>query len=133
MVEPKTAKNKQSSCEDSDEASEEFRCSICWMTLFQPVTTECGHTFCKACLQKTLQIRRECTLCKTKIYQSSTSNLQINFILQAIIQKKYPKYTAKRQNEFEKEEKLKNERQKVIEGQLVVIKSKANVFKNMQT
>jgi hypothetical protein len=33
------------------EIEKEFECSICWELMFMPVTTPCGHTFCKKCLE----------------------------------------------------------------------------------
>ena len=30
---------------------EEFQCAICWQLMYKPVTTPCGHTFCKKCLE----------------------------------------------------------------------------------
>ena len=103
--------------------------------MFKPVTTPCGHTFCKECLESALAQRRECTLCKTKIFESSYANLQVNFMLQDMIEKKYPNLVAKRQKEFEElqakraEEKKQREEQK--NGQIPVLFSKAHVFKNM--
>lgn len=68
--------------------------------MFKPVTTPCGHTFCKQCLETSLSVRRECTLCKAKIFESSFENLQINFLVQDLIEKKYPDVMAMREREF---------------------------------
>ena len=35
-----------------DEIEEDLTCSICLDLLYQPVTTNCGHTFCKECLNE---------------------------------------------------------------------------------
>ena len=32
------------------EIEQEFSCSVCLELMFEPVTTSCGHTFCKECL-----------------------------------------------------------------------------------
>lgn len=78
--------------------------------MYKPVTTPCGHTFCKLCLESALRVRRECTLCKAKIFESSMENLQINFLVQEVIEKKYPDVMAKREQEFnEAEQKRKEE------------------------
>ena len=90
--------------------------------MFKPVTTPCGHTFCKECLESALAQRRECTLCKTKIFESSYANLQVNFMLQDMIEKKYPNLVAKRQKEFEelqaKREEEKKQREEQKNGQI---------------
>ncbi|CEG78653.1 hypothetical protein RMATCC62417_13229 [Rhizopus microsporus] len=40
-----------------------FNCSICLSTLHDPVTTQCGHTFCKTCL--IMLQNRSCPICRT--------------------------------------------------------------------
>uniref|UniRef100_A0A8D0H993 RING-type domain-containing protein n=1 Tax=Sphenodon punctatus TaxID=8508 RepID=A0A8D0H993_SPHPU len=34
---------------------------------FEPVTTPCGHTFCKECLERCLDHRPNCPLCKQSL------------------------------------------------------------------
>ncbi|XP_067900080.1 LON peptidase N-terminal domain and RING finger protein 1 isoform X2 [Heterodontus francisci] len=42
----------------------DFECSVCTKLLFEPVTTPCGHTFCKKCVERCLDYRPCCPLCK---------------------------------------------------------------------
>lgn len=44
-------------------------CSICLSTLVEPITTQCGHTFCKDCLIRTMTNlnTRSCPFCRTKL------------------------------------------------------------------
>ena len=37
---------------NDNDIEEEFLCIICMELMFQPITTNCGHTFCKDCLNK---------------------------------------------------------------------------------
>ncbi|MFO0117892.1 MAG: RING-HC finger protein, partial [bacterium] len=53
---------------DDEDVEDEFNCSICWNLMLQPVTTPCGHTFCKSCLQTTLNQKRECIMCRTPVF-----------------------------------------------------------------
>lgn len=39
---------------------------LCRM-FFEPVTTPCGHTFCKECLERCLDHRPNCPLCKQSL------------------------------------------------------------------
>jgi hypothetical protein len=57
--------------EPLEEVDEEFNCAICWMLMYQPVTTPCGHTFCKQCLQDALKLKKECLVCRKAIFESS--------------------------------------------------------------
>ncbi|KAF8138267.1 PUA-like domain-containing protein [Boletus edulis] len=44
--------------------STELTCEICFMLLYQPVTTPCQHTFCSKCLQRSLDHSMLCPLCR---------------------------------------------------------------------
>ncbi|KAL7981796.1 hypothetical protein Chor_000853 [Crotalus horridus] len=45
----------------------DFECSLCLRLFLHPVTTPCGHTFCKNCLQRSLDHAPECPLCKDNL------------------------------------------------------------------
>lgn len=45
----------------------DFECTLCFRYLFQPVTTPCGHSFCRPCLDRCLDHSTNCPLCKTSI------------------------------------------------------------------
>ncbi|XP_058049737.1 LON peptidase N-terminal domain and RING finger protein 1 isoform X3 [Ahaetulla prasina] len=45
----------------------DFECSLCLRLFLHPVTTPCGHTFCKKCLQRCLDHAPECPLCKENL------------------------------------------------------------------
>ena len=44
---------------------EDFECSLCYRLLHLPVTTPCGHIFSRPCLDKVLDHKTECPLCKS--------------------------------------------------------------------
>jgi hypothetical protein len=58
---------------ESDEYSEdfevedEFNCAICLEIMYCPVTTPCGHTYCKYCLKDALEVKMECITCREPI------------------------------------------------------------------
>ncbi|NXX93901.1 LONF1 protein, partial [Centropus bengalensis] len=45
----------------------DFECSLCMRLFFEPVTTPCGHTFCKGCLERCLDHAPQCPLCKESL------------------------------------------------------------------
>ncbi|NXG45167.1 LONF1 protein, partial [Psilopogon haemacephalus] len=45
----------------------DFECSLCMRLFFEPVTTPCGHTFCKGCLERCLDHAPHCPLCKESL------------------------------------------------------------------
>jgi len=73
--------------------------------MYQPVTTSCGHTFCKQCLLSVLKRKRECIMCRVPIFQGDISNLPVNIMLSNIIEKQYPKTSAKIKDIQEKHRK----------------------------
>ncbi|KAJ8271727.1 hypothetical protein COCON_G00105860 [Conger conger] len=42
-------------------------CSLCMRLFYEPVTTPCGHTFCKSCLERCLDHAPQCPLCKESL------------------------------------------------------------------
>jgi Lon protease-like protein len=42
----------------------EMDCQICYALYLDPLTTTCGHTFCRHCLQRVLGTSRHCPVCR---------------------------------------------------------------------
>uniref|UniRef100_W5N9E2 LON peptidase N-terminal domain and ring finger 1 n=1 Tax=Lepisosteus oculatus TaxID=7918 RepID=W5N9E2_LEPOC len=49
----------------------DFECSLCMRLFYEPVTTPCGHTFCKSCLERCLDHMPQCPLCKESLKEVS--------------------------------------------------------------
>ncbi|KAK2918960.1 LON peptidase N-terminal domain and ring finger 1 isoform X1 [Channa argus] len=45
----------------------DMECSLCMRLFYEPVTTPCGHTFCKNCLERCLDHTPQCPLCKESL------------------------------------------------------------------
>ena len=70
-----------------DESEEDiFACGLCKAMWNDPVTMNCGHTFCRACLEKTEP--KSCNKCK-KLNRSSAKigNIRTNVLLSQTIEK----------------------------------------------
>eukprot|EP00063_Salmo_salar_P088619 XP_014063454.1 PREDICTED: E3 ubiquitin-protein ligase TRIM39-like [Salmo salar] len=52
-------------------SEEQFLCSICLDVFTEPVTTPCGHNFCKACIRQYWDSNDlcQCPMCKEKFYR----------------------------------------------------------------
>ncbi|KAL6118382.1 uncharacterized protein ACO6RY_03191 [Pungitius sinensis] len=57
-------------------------CSICIEPLVEPVTTACGHSFCKACLDRHFKYIDNCPLCKVHVSRVPT----VNIVLRSIVE-----------------------------------------------
>jgi len=55
---------------DSQVDAGDYECPLCYRLLWQPVTTACGHTYCKVCLEQALDHNVQCPLCKSSIVQN---------------------------------------------------------------
>lgn len=49
-------------------ATPEMDCQVCLQLLFDPVTTHCGHTFCRRCLQQGLDHSPLCPTCRKPLH-----------------------------------------------------------------
>lgn len=83
--------------------TEDFECKLCYNLLFQPVTTICGHTFCRECLQRCLDHRLECPCCRTTLdqYHRGTRKMDITQELETILVKYFPADYNERRSKFE--------------------------------
>lgn len=45
----------------------DFDCILCCRTLWRPVTTPCGHSYCERCLERCLDYSSSCPLCMTSL------------------------------------------------------------------
>lgn len=51
-----------------DAVSKETDCQVCYNMFLDPVTTACGHTFCRNCLEHSLDHSRHCPVCRRTLY-----------------------------------------------------------------
>lgn len=60
-------------------------CSVCWCVFRTPVMLQCGHSFCRRCVQQTWQgdVPRKCPYCAQV---STEAEPQVNFSLQSLSQ-----------------------------------------------
>lgn len=75
----------------------EVECPICLKVFFQPVSTSCGHTFCRHCMDESLEVSSNCPLCRHKL---KPTDYHDNRILQRILERQFPDLHAQRQSEM---------------------------------
>ena len=51
----------------------DYECPLCMRTLWKPITTPCGHSFCKTCLDRVLDHNTNCPMCKSATLKSYLS------------------------------------------------------------
>ncbi|CAI4212118.1 unnamed protein product [Parascedosporium putredinis] len=69
----------------------EADCKVCYAIFDDPVTTACGHTYCRLCLQRSLDIHPSCPLCRRNLSantyfrtESSPTNERLGLILETL-------------------------------------------------
>ncbi|KAJ6418432.1 hypothetical protein OIU84_001740 [Salix udensis] len=80
------------------ERSDEFDCTLCLKLLFEPITTPCGHSFCRSCLFQSMDRGNKCPLCRTVLFISPRT-CSISVTLNNIIQRNFPEEYAERKSE----------------------------------
>uniref|UniRef100_A0A672NSI4 Uncharacterized protein n=1 Tax=Sinocyclocheilus grahami TaxID=75366 RepID=A0A672NSI4_SINGR len=78
-------KSRRYMSSSSDPLSEELQCSICLDVFTEPVSTACGHSFCKTCLDKHWDNSQTCSCPYCKETFNQRPDLKINTTLQVII------------------------------------------------
>ncbi len=69
----------------NDPLTEELQCSICLDVFTEPVSTPCGHSFCKTCLNKCWDNSQTCSCPYCKETFSTRPDIKINTTLQVIV------------------------------------------------
>uniref|UniRef100_A0A0E0KFJ4 RING-type domain-containing protein n=1 Tax=Oryza punctata TaxID=4537 RepID=A0A0E0KFJ4_ORYPU len=80
--------------------ADDFECTLCFKLLFEPVTTPCGHSFCRSCLHQSMDHGNKCPMCRTVLF-IGPKTYPISVTLSNIIQKNFPEEYAERKSEHE--------------------------------
>jgi len=69
-----------------DPANEDYLCSICYEILNEPTLLKCGHTFCKACIYREIDIHQRCPLCRFSVnsFEQTSPNTAISNSVESI-------------------------------------------------
>ncbi|KAL4184494.1 hypothetical protein AMTRI_Chr10g1290 [Amborella trichopoda] len=80
------------------ERTDDFECTLCLKLLYEPVTTPCGHSFCRPCLFRSMDHGNKCPMCRTVLFISYRT-YPVSVTLNNIIQKNFPEEFAERKAE----------------------------------
>merc|ERR1711953_677643 len=86
--------------------SSDYECPLCMRLFWRPVTTPCGHTFCKTCLDRVLDHNTTCPMCKSatlKTYLSERRETTVNEFVEKAMRRLLPDEFADRKKLHEKE------------------------------
>ncbi|KAJ7638831.1 PUA-like domain-containing protein [Roridomyces roridus] len=84
----------------------ELSCEICFMLLYNPITTPCQHTFCAKCLYRSLDHSSLCPLCRDKPPGFSFfENHPPNHTIELLIATAFPEMYAERAEAIAAEER----------------------------
>ncbi|WIA19665.1 hypothetical protein OEZ85_005596 [Tetradesmus obliquus] len=82
----------------SADTADDCECILCLKLLYEPVTTPCGHTFCKGCFARSMDHGNRCPMCRTALHVSR--ELPVSITLQNILARAYPQEYAARAAEI---------------------------------
>ena len=68
----------------------ELECQVCYAIMVDPITTTCGHTFCRQCVARVLDHANLCPICRRQLpmapgLQLEPSNKRISYILEGLL------------------------------------------------
>ncbi|KAM6471517.1 LON peptidase N-terminal domain and RING finger protein 3-like isoform 2-T3 [Liasis olivaceus] len=75
----------------------DLECSLCIRLFYEPVTTPCGHTFCKECMERCLDHRPNCPLCKQSLREYlRAGKYNTTILLEELMTAVFPSQLAER-------------------------------------
>ena len=78
---------------------DDLECLVCMKLLYEPVSTPCGHTFCRPCFQRTLDHTPSCPMCRRQFYAGF--DLPVNTVMKKILERSFPEeYQMRREEEM---------------------------------
>eukprot|EP01097_Dermamoeba_algensis_P008490 TRINITY_DN5688_c0_g1_i1.p1 TRINITY_DN5688_c0_g1~~TRINITY_DN5688_c0_g1_i1.p1 ORF type:complete len:926 (+),score=251.98 TRINITY_DN5688_c0_g1_i1:77-2779(+) len=80
----------------------DLECPLCQSLFYNPVTTSCGHTFCRDCLIKAIDHNNKCPICRVVVWISNQH--PVNYMVLKTILKYFPGEYKKRRKEVVWEE-----------------------------
>jgi len=94
QVAEKEAANRK---ELTDFVEEIFGCIVCMDVVFKPVTTECKHNICLACLRRSFDAETySCSACREDLPKDLAKECHVNQECRAVLNKVFPGYEAER-------------------------------------
>ncbi|KAK8511350.1 hypothetical protein V6N13_013765 [Hibiscus sabdariffa] len=85
---------------EGTDRTDDFDCTLCLKLLYEPITTPCGHSFCRSCLLQTMDRSNKCPLCRTVLFIGPRT-CAISVTLNNIIQKNFPEEYNERRAEHD--------------------------------
>ncbi|XP_026187071.1 LON peptidase N-terminal domain and RING finger protein 3 [Mastacembelus armatus] len=82
----------------------DLECSLCMRLFYEPVTTQCGHTFCLQCLERCLDHNPKCPLCKEELSEYLVQRQYCKTVLMENLISKYLPYELMERQKIHQEE-----------------------------
>ncbi|BCR96182.1 putative ATP-dependent protease (CrgA) [Aspergillus luchuensis] len=75
----------------------ELDCQVCYSLILDPLTTSCGHTFCRGCVAMVLNHSDLCPLCRRKLNMASTVRAEpVNRRISDLVEALFPEQVVSR-------------------------------------
>jgi len=92
----------------------DFECPLCFRLFCRPVSTPCGHTYCRSCLKAALRYSASCPLCRQKLELPCKHKYSVNIVLSNVLEKyfedEYEGREKEEQDAEEEEQQIENEK-----------------------
>lgn len=83
----------------------ELDCQVCYALILEPLTTPCGHTFCRKCVARVLDHSDLCPICRRKLnLPPSVQSEPVNRRVARLVDLLYPEQIAARRDAAVREE-----------------------------
>lgn len=75
--------------EERERALQDVECTLCMRLLWEPVTTCCGHTYCRPCIARAADHGNRCPMCRVVLHLGPDPPVTV--VLRALLQRSFPR------------------------------------------
>jgi len=91
--------------EKEEAIRKDLECPLCLKILLDPLTTPCGHNFCRYCLHRCLEAKQECPICRRSVYMDAQDH-PVNTLLRNLVMQTFGDEMEERVTDLKEELKL---------------------------
>ena len=107
--------SKKTTSITKESVMDNLTCSICFRLFYEPISINCGHTYCRSCIGRALSAKasQECPVCRAPL-MLDTSTAKVNIVIQKLLNNHFDVELLERKEEEEEDKEEEEEKSLLV-------------------